>query len=68
MKIAIACDHAGFPVKNVVLDAVRAAGHDVLDLGTNSTEAVDYPDYAEKVGKAINQGRLSAGFYCAATV
>ncbi len=56
MKIAIACDHAGFPLKQIVLNVVRAAGHEVLDLGTNSTVAVDYPDYAEKVGHAIQNG------------
>jgi ribose 5-phosphate isomerase B len=53
MKIAVACDHAGFPLKTTVLEAVRAAGHDPVDLGTDSTVAVDYPDYAEKVGRSI---------------
>ncbi len=61
MKIAIACDHAGFPLKDVVVDAVRAAGHEVLDLGTDSTQAVDYPDYAAKVGKAIQSGQAERG-------
>ena len=61
MKIAIACDHAGFPLKDVVVDAVRAAGHEVLDLGTDSTQAVDYPDYAEKVGRAIQSGGAERG-------
>ena len=61
MKIAIACDHAGFPLKDVVVDAVRAAGHEVLDLGTDSTQAVDYPDYTEKVGRAIQSGGAERG-------
>ena len=61
MRIAIACDHAGFPIKDAVLDAVRAAGHDVLDLGTYSTDAVDYPDYAEKLGHAIQVGEAERG-------
>jgi len=61
MKIAVACDHAGFPLKDVVLSAVRAAGHSALDLGTNSSEAVDYPDYAEKLGKAIQSGEAERG-------
>src|SRR5512140_3978063 len=56
MKIAVACDHAGFPLKQMAMDAVRAAGHEVLDFGTDSTLAVDYPDYAEKVGHAIQNG------------
>jgi ribose 5-phosphate isomerase B len=61
MRIAVACDHAGFPLKDTVLDAVRAAGHDVLDLGTNSTDAVDYPDYAEKLGRVIQAGDAERG-------
>jgi ribose 5-phosphate isomerase B len=61
VKVAVACDHAGFPLKHVVLDAVRAAGHEVLDLGTNSTEAVDYPDYSERLGKAIQSGEAERG-------
>ena len=61
MKVAVACDHAGFPLKDVVLHAVRAAGHEALDLGTNSTEPVDYPDYSEKLGKAIQSGAAERG-------
>jgi len=61
MKIAVACDHAGFPLKDKVLGAVRAAGHEVLDLGTDSTRAVDYPDYAEKLGQAIRSGEAERG-------
>lgn len=61
MKIAVACDHAGFPLKQIVLEAVRAAGHEPLDLGTHSTEAVDYPDYAEKAARAILSGEAERG-------
>lgn len=61
MKVAVACDHAGFPLKQTVLEAVRAAGHEPLDLGTHSTAAVDYPDYAEKVGRAILAGEAERG-------
>lgn len=61
MKVAVACDHAGFPLKNVILDAVRAAGHEVLDLGTNSAEAVDYPDFSEKLGQALQSGAAERG-------
>lgn len=61
MKIAVATDHAGFPLKNVVLEAVRLAGHELLDLGTNSTDAVDYPDYAEKIGRTIQSGEAERG-------
>ena len=61
MKIAIACDHAGFPLKNAILEVVRVAGHEPLDLGTFDTTPVDYPDYAEKLGKAIQAGEAERG-------
>lgn len=61
MKIAVGCDHAGFPLKQTVLDAIRAAGHDPIDLGTDSTESVDFPDFTEKVGRAIQSGEAERG-------
>ena len=61
MKIAVACDHAGFPLKDAVLAAVRSEGHEIIDLGTNSTVPVDYPDYAEKIGRAIQRGEAERG-------
>ena len=61
MRVAVACDHAGFPLKDVVLAAVLAAGHEVIDLGTFSSETVDYPDYAEKLGMAIQSGEAERG-------
>lgn len=61
MKIAIGFDHAGFPLKQTVLDTVRAAGHEVIDLGTNSTDPVDFPDYSEKVGRAVAGGEAERG-------
>ena len=61
MKIAIACDHGGFPLKEMVLETVRAAGFEPIDLGTNGPESVDYPDFAQKVGAAINSGAAAKG-------
>ena len=61
MKVAVATDHAGFPLKELVLDAVRAAGHEPLDLGVFSPEPVDYPDIAVKVGQAITGGLAQRG-------
>lgn len=61
MKIALACDHAGFPLKKMVAETVRALGHEILDLGTDSTEPVDYPDYAEKLGRLIQDGEAERG-------
>ena len=61
MKVAVACDHAGFPLKDTVMDAIRKAGHEVIDLGTDSTAPVDYPDIAEKIGRAIQRGVTDRG-------
>ena len=56
MKIACAFDHAGFPLKGLVLDTLAALGHETLDLGTNSTEPVDYPDIALAAALAVVEG------------
>ena len=62
MTIAIAADHAGFPLKQVLADHLRDLGHDVLDLGTHSsTDSVDYPDYGAALAAAIADGRTSRG-------
>ncbi len=61
MKIVLGCDHAGFLIKPVVLETIRKMGHEVLDVGTNTTEPVDYPDIAERVGKAIVEKRAQRG-------
>jgi len=61
MKVAVGCDHAGFPLKATVIEAVRAAGHEALELRTDSTAAVDYPDFAEKVGRAVLDGAAQRG-------
>jgi ribose 5-phosphate isomerase B len=55
VKVAVACDHAGFPLKKTIMDAVLQAGHEVVDLGTDSAAPVDYPDFAEKAGRAIQR-------------
>ena len=61
MKIAIACDHAGYPLKETVLDTVRMAGHDPLDLGTYGPEPVDYPDMAVKLAEALQKKKAERG-------
>jgi len=61
MKIAIGCDHAGFPLKEVVLEAVKNAGHEVIDVGTFSADAVDFPDFTKKVGEKIQSGEAERG-------
>jgi len=61
MKIAVGFDHAGFPLKKTVLETIREAGHEPIDLGTDSTEPVDFPDYSEKVGRAVQSGEAERG-------
>jgi ribose 5-phosphate isomerase B len=61
MKIAVGFDHGGFPLKQTVLETVRAAGHEPIDMGTNSAESVDFPDFTEKVGRAIQNGEAERG-------
>jgi ribose 5-phosphate isomerase B len=57
MIVAVSTDHGGFPIKEAVIEAVRSAGHEPLDLGTYDPESVDYPDYAERAGHALQQGK-----------
>ena len=61
MRIAVGADHAGFPLKAPVIEKLRACGHEVVDLGTDRTEAVDYPDYAQAVGEAGMRGEADRG-------
>lgn len=59
--IAIGADHAGYELKDEVGRILEGAGYDVLDLGTNGPESVDYPDFAEAVGRAVQDGRAWRG-------
>jgi RpiB/LacA/LacB family sugar-phosphate isomerase len=61
MRIAIGADHAGFELKEHIKEYVADRGHSVLDLGTNSTESVDYPDFAAAVGRAVVADRADRG-------
>jgi ribose 5-phosphate isomerase B len=58
VKVAVAADHAGFPLKERMMDAIRAARHEVVDCGPDQVvPGDDYPDYAERVARAILDGR-----------
>ena len=57
MKVAVASDHAGFPLKARIIAELGKLGHETVDLGTHSTDAVDYPDYARAVAEAVLEGR-----------
>jgi deoxyribose-phosphate aldolase len=61
MKIALGADHAGFSLKRALLAHLKAAGHDVADLGASSDEAVDYPAFAEAVAEEVALGRCARG-------
>ena len=61
MKVAIGADHAGFPLKETIKKVLTDEGCEVLDFGTNSTDPVDYPDFALAVGKAVLEGRAERG-------
>ncbi len=61
MRIACAFDHAGFPLKPLVLETLEALGHETLDLGTSSTEPVDYPDVARAACEAVLRGDAERG-------
>jgi len=61
VRIVVGSDHGGYALKQDVVDSLRGDGHDVLDVGTNSAEPVDYPDFAERVGTAVVGGRAERG-------
>jgi len=61
VKVVIGSDHAGFELKMVVREYLRGLGFDLLDVGTDSTAPVDYPDFALRVGKAVRDGVAERG-------
>lgn len=61
MRIALGCDHGGFPLKTRIVAVIQSAGHDIVDCGTDSNCSVDYPDYALKVGLKIREGAAERG-------
>jgi len=56
MKVAIATDHGGYPLKETVINTLKELGHESIDFGTDSMESVDYPDFAKKAGEAVAKG------------
>ena len=61
MKIAIGCDHGGIVLKDAVTSTLEALGAEVVDLGTNSSDSVDYPTYGLKVAETVASGQCDAG-------
>ena len=67
MKIAIGSDHRGFEAKRRLVAQLRRSGHEVLDVGTDSRDSVDYPDFAFEVAKAVSTGRVERGILLCGT-
>jgi RpiB/LacA/LacB family sugar-phosphate isomerase len=61
MRLALGSDHAGYELKQALVEFLRASGHEVVDVGTCSTAAVDYPDYAEAVAAVVLEGGAERG-------
>ena len=60
-RIALAADHAGFPLKSSLKETLTELGYDVLDLGTDGSESVDYPDFADEMASALAEGAAARG-------
>lgn len=61
LKIAVACDHGGFPLKETVISTIKNIGHEPIDLGTNSSRSVDYPEFSYRLGKMLQEGKADRG-------
>ena len=67
MRIVVASDHAGFCQKDVICDFVRGLGHEVEDLGPETADRVDYPDFADKVARRVSEGTADRGILICGT-
>lgn len=66
-RIAIASDHAGFEVKSAVKAYLQGRGHEVVDLGTDNGDSVDYPDFADRMAQALKGGEAGRGILICGT-
>ena len=60
-KVSVGCDHAGFPYKQAVIEAIKSLGLEVIDCGTNSADRVDYPDFGEAAARKVASGEAKYG-------
>lgn len=67
MKIAIGNDHAAVALKNEIMEYVKGLGHEVVNFGTDTNDSVDYPEYGEKVGRAVASGEYDCGILICGT-
>ena len=61
MRIALSADHAGYELKDLLAAWLGEIGHDIIDLGTNSADSVDYPDFGARLGRAVASGDADRG-------
>jgi ribose 5-phosphate isomerase B len=67
MKIAIASDHRGYIIKGKILALISELGHEAIDMGTDSSESVDYPDFGSKVARAVSEKSVERGILICGT-
>lgn len=67
MKIAIGCDHGGIVLKPIVKEVLETNGIEIIDMGCDDTQSVDYPDYALKVAEAVSKGEVDKGIILCGT-
>jgi ribose 5-phosphate isomerase B len=67
MKIAIGNDHSAVELKNIIMEYVRGMGHEVVNFGTDTEESCNYPEYGEKVGRAVASGEYDCGILICGT-
>ncbi len=67
MKVVIACDHGGFELKETVKEHLIKKGYSVIDIGTNNTESVDYPDYGKRAGEMVADNKAERGIVICGT-
>ncbi len=67
MKIAIGCDHGAYEYKEEIKEMLQSEGHEVIDCGTHNKESVDYPDFAQAVGKNVVDGNVDKGIVICGT-
>ena len=60
-RIAVGADHGGVELKNAIVEALKGTAHEVIDYGTQGTDSVDYPDFANEVGRAVHEERSDRG-------
>ncbi len=65
--VALGCDHGGLEIKNAIIEDLKNKGIEYIDLGTNTTDSVDYPVYAKAVCAEVVSGRCEKGILCCGT-